>query len=350
MTTPGGSGTVKSANVAAGVQTLNTGALALANGSGILGGQASNYTIASTGNTGVIIPATISLAGTKVYDGNVVFTAADFGTAGVINTGVNGETLDVTGSGFVLSPNVSAGKQILIPAPGFGLANGTGSASNYQLSLLNTGVITPASLTYVADAANMAYGGAVPTLTGTVTGFVKGQDLASATKGTLSFATPATSASDVGNYAIIGSGLTANNGNYVFTQAAANATDFSVTPAMLTVTGSKVYDSTTGFTTDQLSITGGVNGETVSLTGGTGATSSANVGAYTGSSLSELAINVTGGNGLASSYSLPSTGAEHRAGRSPSRRRPTPRLAPAARSAPRRFRRSPASLRYGDAE
>ena len=53
---------------------------------------------------------------------------------------------------------------------------------------------------------------------------VNGDTLATAATGTLSFTSPATAASNVGSYAITGSGLTANNGNYVFVQAAGNAT------------------------------------------------------------------------------------------------------------------------------
>ena len=66
-----------------------------------------------------------------------------------------------------------------------------------------------------------------------VSGFVNGQTLATATTGTLAFNTLATGASNVGNYLITGSGLTANNGNYTFTQAAANATALTISPASL---------------------------------------------------------------------------------------------------------------------
>jgi MBG domain-containing protein len=70
-------------------------------------------------------------------------------------------------------------------------------------------------------------------LTGTVTGFVNGQNLASATTGTLQFTTPATDLSPPGTYPINGSGLTADFGNYVFVQAASNATALTLDPAAL---------------------------------------------------------------------------------------------------------------------
>ena len=233
LTVTGGSGSVGGPNVIDGVQTLNTGTLTLANGPGRLGGLASNYMIATTGNTGVINPATISLAGTKVYDANAVFTAADFGTDGTIDTGINGETLNVTGSGTVLSSNVSAGTQFLF-STGLSLTNGSSLASNYRISLLrNTGVITPATLSYVANPSTQYDGVAFPTFTGTVTGFVNNQSLATATAGTPQFTTTATPSSPPGSYAIDGSGLTADHGNYVFVQAAGNATALTLDAAPL---------------------------------------------------------------------------------------------------------------------
>jgi hypothetical protein len=89
--------------------------------------------------------------------------------------------------------------------------------------------ITPATLTYSANAASRAYGAAIPTLTGTVTGFVGTDTQANATTGTLTFTTTATTTSNVGSYPITGSGLTANNGNYTFVQAAGNATALTIT-------------------------------------------------------------------------------------------------------------------------
>ena len=62
---------------------------------------------------------------------------------------------------------------------------------------------------------------------------MNGDTIASATAGTLTFTTPATVTSNVGSYAINGSGLTANNDNYIFGQAPTNATAFTITPATL---------------------------------------------------------------------------------------------------------------------
>ena len=121
--------------------------------------------------------------------------------------GTNGSTLNVTG---------------------YAVNDGNGG-NNYTVTLnYALGTITPATLTYVANANSMNFGGSVPSLSGTVTGFVGGDTLGSATTGTLAFNTTATSLSPVGSYAITGSGLTANHGNYTFAQAARNATALTV--------------------------------------------------------------------------------------------------------------------------
>jgi hypothetical protein len=64
-----------------------------------------------------------------------------------------------------------------------------------------------------------------------VIGFKFSDTLASATSGSLNFSTLATSTSPVGVYGVLGSGLVANNGNYVFVQAASNETAFTVKAA-----------------------------------------------------------------------------------------------------------------------
>ena len=84
-----------------------------------------------------------------------------------------------------------------------------------------------ATLTYTATPVSRNYGVANPVFTGTVTGFVNTDTQASATTGTLAFISPGTTTSIVGSYAINGSGLSATN--YVFSQAAGNATALTVT-------------------------------------------------------------------------------------------------------------------------
>ena len=230
---------------------------------------------------------------TGVYLGDTAATATS-GTPSVTSTG-SAATASVAGSTYAI--NATQGS--------------LASPSGYGFAFADTGMlmVNPASLTYTANAASRTYGAANPALSGTITGFVAGDTQASATMGTATFTTPATSASNVGTYAINGSGLTANNGNYVFSQAVANATALTINPALLSVSGAKTYDATTGFATGRLVVAGAQNGENVVLTSGSGTTSSADAGTYAGSSLSNLAISVTGGNAMASNYTLPATGA-----------------------------------------
>src|SRR6202034_2729034 len=102
-----------------------------------------------------------------------------------------------------------------------------------------------------------------------VTGFVGGDTLASATTGSETYTTPATATSNVGIYAITGAGVTADDGNYIFSFAASNATAFSITPATLTVSGevaaSRIYNGTTDATLSGGTLAGMGAGETVAL-------------------------------------------------------------------------------------
>lgn len=124
--------------------------------------------------------------------------------------------------------------------------------------------INPAPLQYVANGATRLYGAANPAFTGSVTGFVGGDTLANATTGTLAFSSLADAASNVGAYAVNGSGLTANKGNYVFTQALSNATALTINPATLLYTANSASQpqgaENQAFTG---SVTGFVGGDTL---------------------------------------------------------------------------------------
>ncbi len=252
---------------------------------------------------------------TKAYGEALTFglTEGQHFTVTGYRQGVAGAYLGDTGaSAWIGTPifssnGAAAGANVKPGGYDITLAGITGLGDYRVDTLTGTLTVTPATLTYAADAATRAYGAANPVLGGSVAGFVNGEDLAGATTGTLAFASMAGASANVGSYAANGSGLAANHGNYVFVQAAHNATALSVTPAQLTVTGNKVYDRTPGYVTGQLMVTGGVNGEAVSLTSGSGTVGSFDAGSHTGS-LSGLAIAVAGGNGLASNYQLPTTG------------------------------------------
>ena len=122
---------------------------------------------------------------------------------------------------------------------GAGTANIIASQAGNTNYLAATSVSQPltvskAVLAYTADTTSRAYGAADPTYLGAVNGFVNGDTQASATTGTLTFATTATSTSDVGTYPIIGSGL--NAANYTFTQTQANSKALTINKITITYT------------------------------------------------------------------------------------------------------------------
>jgi uncharacterized repeat protein (TIGR01451 family) len=197
----------------------------------------------------------------------------------------NGEDASVLGGGlsYVLSVSSHVGTYPNSITPS-GL-----TSSNYQITFVRGSLTTtPATLTYTAAAATRNYGATNPVLTGTVTGFKGPDTLSSATTGTLTFTTTATSASDVGSYAVTGSGWTARFGDYVFVQAASNATALTITSTALTITANdatRVY----GGTDPVLSVgyVGLVLGQGASVLAGalalaTSTTANSNAGTYAG--------------------------------------------------------------------
>ena len=145
-----------------------------------------------------------------------------------------------------------------------------------KLSCKTTRSRLPRLSAILADAKSRTYGANNPTFTGTVGGFQTGDTQANATTGSLTFTSPATSASNVGSYAINGGGLSAINDKYTFLQAAGNATALTVTPATLLYTANaasqQVGNANTIFSG---TVTGFVLGQTLgTVTVGTPAFSS----------------------------------------------------------------------------
>jgi len=165
-----------------------------------------------------------------------------------------------------LSNSMNAGNYSILYTGGL-------TSANYSLTAGTTAAtyrVTPAVLTYNATPVSRAYGAANPTLSGTLTGFVLGQN-ASVLTGSATWTTTATTASAVGQYAIDGGGYT-SSGNYSFAQAAGNATALTIGKATLVVTADNdnvSYDGL-GFTGGAgVTYTGFVNGGSASQLGGT---------------------------------------------------------------------------------
>ncbi|WP_298152525.1 YDG domain-containing protein [Flavobacterium sp.] len=223
---------------------VGTGITVTATGYGLTGSAAGNYSLTQpTGLTADITVKTLTLTGfafnSKTYDGND--TIAITGTpalSGVVGT----EDVNLTGTLTASFPAANAGSNYSIAITGLSIT-GTDSG-NYILDTTGfTASINAAVLTYVADAATRVYNTANPVFSGSVTGFVNSENIATATTGTLAFTTSATALSPVAAYSLNGSGLSATN--YTFVQASGNATAFTITQATQTITFGTLANKTT---------------------------------------------------------------------------------------------------------
>ena len=265
------SGTIQTGDVAAFIQTYNTknaGTNKVITPSGnVNDGNSGNnysYTFATSSNgTITALPLTITgAANSKTYDGGISSSANPTVTSGTVQVGDIAafiQTYDTRDVGV---------NKVMTPS---GIVTDGNSGNNYTYSFVTsaTGVINAGTLTYSANTASRVYGDANPSFSGTVTGFVGGDNQGNATAGTLTFTTSATTTSAVGSYAINGSGLTANNDNYTFVQATGNATAFTINHAPLSITANdqtKCFGETFTFNGTEFSTSGllNINGDAVS--------------------------------------------------------------------------------------
>ncbi|MCP5248092.1 MAG: filamentous hemagglutinin N-terminal domain-containing protein [Candidatus Accumulibacter sp.] len=165
-------------------------------------------------------PLTVSANFSKTYDGlpYAVASGVSYSTPPNLANVLGTVSYDGTAQG---ARNVGS----YTITPGGLYSNQQGYIISYADSALT---IAPATLTYVATPASFAAGQTPSALSGTVEGFVAGDGLASSTSGTLAWLTAASASSPAGLYAINGSGLTATN--YIFAQAAGNATALTLNP------------------------------------------------------------------------------------------------------------------------
>ena len=281
-----------------------TGAINGILASGATGTGLSNYTISYVPGALTVSPATLTVtadAKTMVYGATV--PSLTYTITGYVNS-ENANTANVTGAPSITTAASSTSNvgNYTISAAANSLA-----APNYIFAYTNGNLsVTPATLTYVATPTTSIYGATPSVNAGTVTGFVNSDTLSNATTGTLVFSTTATANSNVNSYAITGSGLTANNGNYVFVQAAGNSTALTINPATLTITANNqtaTYGSalSVGAGSTQFTSVGLQNNETIgSITlASSGASNTANVGSY-----SLVPSTATGGTFAPSNYTI----------------------------------------------
>ncbi len=187
-----------------------------------------------------INPAPLTFSGsisnpTKTYDGTTTATLTPTNSSATLTGFVDGQEATYTGAtGSYSTPNAGTGISVSAML-GTGDFSTSGSGfiwSNYSLptmTLSGKGTITPLSVTATANPATMTYGGSVPSLSGTLatTGPKGGLANLSAT-----WTTPATSASNVGSYAVTPSYSYLNGavaGDFSITPAASNATALTIT-------------------------------------------------------------------------------------------------------------------------
>ena len=266
-------------------KTLSVSAYTVNDGNG-----GNNYSVSTVASSAGVINAaglTLTAVGnTKTYDGttNALATPTVSGLQGTDTVTGLAESYD--------TKNAGTGKTLSVSA--YTVNDGNGG-NNYSVSTVasSAGVINAAVLTYTANAAGMTYGSAVPGLSGTVSGFVGTDNQGNATTGTLMFTTGATSSSGVGNYAVNGSGLAANNGNYTFVQALGNATALTINALAVNLTGTRSYDGTTTAAAGILSVGNKVGSDNVAVAAGSGTLAGANVGLEAITSFGTLSLGGT---------------------------------------------------------
>jgi len=292
-----GTGTVASQHVAAGSQTVNTTGLTLVSaGTGVTAGAASDYTFVGGTQTASITAAPINFTGSMVYNGGKSLVAGDFGTGGVITTGVGNETLSLTGAGTVASQHVAAGSQT-VNTGGLTLNSTTGATAGTASDYMFVGGTQTASITAATLTASLSNTGVTKTYDGTlnaptgftptynITGYVAADSAASATLNDTGAAYSYAHVANNGSNALTVSGLTIGSitgstvgsapGDYTLNGVTSLSVASTITRKQLNSTANivgtltKVYDGTntvSGATASVIGgVSGGVSGDTLSL-------------------------------------------------------------------------------------
>ncbi|HSU55228.1 MAG TPA: MBG domain-containing protein, partial [Candidatus Dormibacteraeota bacterium] len=215
-----------------------------------------NYSVTINNGALAISPATLTVSAdskSKVY-GEAV-PALTGSLVGVLN----GENITASYS-TTADATTAAGNHDIVPA----LSDLDSKLSNYTVWSTNgTLTISPAPLLVTADDKSKFYGDAVPTLTGTLTGVVNGDNI------TVLYATSGNAGTPVGSYGIVPSLLDPDSklGNYSVTVTNGSLT---INPAALVATAdnkSRAYGAANPPLT--VSYNGFVNGEDAGIITGT---------------------------------------------------------------------------------
>ena len=206
-------------------------------------------------------PATISLTGTRVYDGSANVAANIFSLNGLMT----GESLTLSGVGTVTDKNVGNNKTVAWNGLALGDGAGGGLASNYTLvGGIQTASISKAALSLSASADSKIYDGTTASaVTAGTSGLMSG-DTVSAVQEFTSKNVLGTGLSSL----VISNGYSINDGNnggnYTVTvnPAAVNGTITKAALSLSAVTDTKTYDGTMA-SAGIVSITGLAAGDTI---------------------------------------------------------------------------------------
>jgi len=256
----------------------------------------SNYAVTYTGNNVTIgqRALTVTADAKAIAYGDAVPTLSYvIGGSGL----VNGDTL----SGALTTTATPASN-----VGAYGITQGTlAASSNYALTYTSNNVtIGQRALSINADAQTMTYGNAVPSLTYTTggAGLVNGDTLSGA------LTTTASSTANVGTYAI-GQGSLAASGNYAVTYTGANVAIGQRALSIAANSQTMTYGNAVPTLTYTTGGAGLFNGDTLSGTLATTASSTTNVGTYgitqgTLAASSNYAVTYTGNNIMIGTRSL----------------------------------------------
>ncbi|HEY4215254.1 MAG TPA: YDG domain-containing protein [Steroidobacteraceae bacterium] len=301
------SGTFTQADVANGIAVSTTGF-------SISGAGASNYTLQPvTGLRANITPAQLTIqqvtANDKPYDST---TGATLSTGSAALQGLfNSDDVTLVSSGATGSfASANAGSGIPVTASGFTI--GGTKAFDYSLSQPTglTASINPAVITatIIGNPTKSYDGSNSATLTDAdyqLSGFAPNQGATVPQSATANYLTP-----DAGNHIGLGSTLVisdflpnagTNLANYVMPSTASGSLG-TITPKILNLTGTRVYDTTTDANGALFGTLSGLNGDTLAVTG-SGTLVSKNVGTQNFSSQGTLSLNANGG-ATATNYTL----------------------------------------------
>ncbi len=190
-----------------------------------------NYTITYTQGSDHVVAAPLTVSASSA---TMVYGGATPSITPTITGFVNGDGRSALGAG--LTCTTAAGPTS--PVGSYTSTCSGASDTNYSVTYTaGTVTVQPAVLTVTANNQSMNFGGAVPTLTATITGFVNGQTLAtSGVTGSPACTTTATTTSTSGSYPITCGPGTLSASNYTFVFVAGTLTVSSTkTLACLTI-------------------------------------------------------------------------------------------------------------------